>query len=195
MDKLKTIKAINQRLDVYEKQGLTESRYYKRMISTIRNLGLPTTQSKSGHVRISRSKLYMEDISVKDLERVSKLPSLKEERQKARKELKSKLGRKATQEEVSEHISQSGKLESWIEDHLDQVYVDMRLSDEKISNAATSIYKMLKDGLRKYDYSFIWSQIEQYEKIRESIKESESEYFENDEDEDASDGELFGWNG
>lgn len=170
MDKLKVIKRINQRLAIYEKAGLTESYNYQNIISTIRSLELPVTKSKSGHLRISRGKLSMENMNEVDLAKVDRKPSLAQERQKARKKLKNDLGRKPTKQEEDEFIKQSGALNTWIDNNLDYVYMLQRSENEKLSEASSKLISMMHNGLRNYKYDVIWDMIHKYEKLLEQSR-------------------------
>ena len=65
MSLLNDIKAINQRLADYEKQGYAETRDYKNLVREVEKSGLQLTKSKSGTIRISRSKQNISNGKVK----------------------------------------------------------------------------------------------------------------------------------
>lgn len=169
MNVLNTIKAINERLATYERQGLTQSANYQKMIERIQLEGLPTTTSKNGTIRISRSKENLLDINTESLGRVKVLPSLVQERA----QLKSR-GIK-DKESQDYNIISYGKLKQWADENLQELYNDARQGLEN----SEILEEMFDDGMRNYDYDYIFSMIERYEqakKKRDSIFE-ESSYF------------------
>lgn len=171
MDKVKAIKRINERMAVYQRQGLTDSANYKRIVNKIKLLDLPFNE-KDGKVSISAKKKDIAEIDVKDLEILDALPSLKQERQKAKEQ-----GYKTTKEQ-NEHIKNYGRLDEWIENNLSYIYNDARGGNKK----AQDIEKAFSKGLRRLDYNTIWSMIDEYEK--EKAKEEEifknSSFYNND---------------
>ena len=60
---LKKVKAINERLAVYERKGLTDSYVYRDLVNSLTLLQIPRTLSKTGTVRISRSKEALQILS------------------------------------------------------------------------------------------------------------------------------------
>ena len=60
---LKKVKAINERLAVYERKGLTDSYVYRNIVNSLTLLQIPTTLSMTGTVRISRSKESLQILS------------------------------------------------------------------------------------------------------------------------------------
>lgn len=158
---LKTIKAINERLAVYERQGLTDSANYQKIIERIKLEKLPTTTSKSGNLRISRAKSAISEIDYKSLQRTAKIESLKGERQR----LKAK-GIK-TKSEQDKQIINYGKLKKWADEHLDDLYDDMLSGLEE----AGKLYDAFKDGLRTLDYDTIFAMIDKYEKAKQARDE------------------------
>lgn len=153
---LKTIKAINERLAVYERQGLTDSAYYQKMIERIRLEGLPTTTSKTGTIRLSRAKADISNMDLSALSRVSKMPSLKEERQRVKAK-----GYK-TRKDQDERINQYGRLQKWFEEHLDELYEELQAGLVQ----ADTLYKEIKNGLRDNEYDEIFNMIDEFEKAR-----------------------------
>lgn len=179
---LKTIKAINERMAVYERQGLTDSYYYRKMQERIRLEGLPLTTSKEGELRISRSKSALEEISEQSLKRINNLPSLKEERKRLRAS-----GIKDIMEQ-NKQIQQYGDLQKWCEDNLDDLY------DDELSGLAEAdtLTSKLKEGLRTYDYDRIFAMISKYEEAKAKSEEifSDSKWTQGIESEIADSNEL-----
>lgn len=154
---LKTVKAINERLSVYERQGLTDSYNYRRIVERIKLEELPTTFSKEGELRISRKKTDLSSINFSSLQRVERLPSLREERKK----LKDK-GIKDTLQQ-NQRIQDYGNLEEWINSNLDMLYDDALAGMDE----AKAFNDALSAGLRDDRYSDIFEMIRKYEEAKE----------------------------
>lgn len=155
---LKIIKRVNERMAVYERKGLTSSAYYRNLVETIENLGLPASQSRGGAVRLSRNKSDIDEVAhtmSQDLQKVDRMPALKEELKKLPKEI-----RKSPLNERYEHIRNYGKLKTWCENNLTPLYNDSRAGIQ----SAIELENALHDGIRKYDYATIFSMIYAYER-------------------------------
>lgn len=171
---LNKIKAINERLAVYERQALTDSAQYQKIIERIKLEKLPTTFSKSGNIRISRSKTAISSISEQSLTRISNLGGLKEERAKARSK-----GYK-TKKEQDEQIKNYGRLEKWAEENLYEVYYDAKAGMAE----AQAVESMFDGDSRNMSYDEIWAIINKYEeakKDRNNIMKN-SKYWKFDDD-------------
>lgn len=144
---------INNRLLSFEKQGLTDASQYGYLKEQISLLGAST---KGGKVRVSET--YD---NVEQLERLAKTSTVRDIMTKTRQTMANDLGHKPTNDEVKEHIRQTGKLENWVRENLDSIY---ELSSEL--GDATELTNMLNFGLRNYDYAQIWARIDSFEKAR-----------------------------
>ena len=166
---LKIIKRINQRLAEYEKRGLTDSRYYKKIVTKMKMSGLDTTHSKTGELRLSRSKNALEkaitEFGSEALQRIESLPSLKQEVAKEKARAKTNKER-ATTREIYERINKQGKLERWLEENLTPLYADAQAGMKE----AETLYKATKEGLRPKTYDYIFSLIERYEKAKAKME-------------------------
>lgn len=156
MNALNVIKAINERLAVYERQGLTDSAQYRKIIERIQLEKLPTTTSKTGTIRISRAKADVSKVDNNALTRVENLGGLKQERAKARSK-----GAKTTREQ-NEQIKNYGRLEKWAEENLSEIYFDAKAAMVE----AEEVQTMFDNGIRNMDYSDIWAVIDRYEKAK-----------------------------
>ena len=175
-EKIKIIKRINERMAVYQRQGLTDSYYYKKMKSKIELLGIPNSETK-GRFKVSLKKTDIAKINPEDLAVLDSMPSLKQERQKAKEQ-----GHKTTREQ-NEYIKNFGNLSNWVEENIDNVYKDARGG----SDIAQKIEEMFQEkgkgkGTRNMDYSKIYALIDKYEKekAREKSLLNDSEFFSND---------------
>ena len=171
---LKKVKAINERLAVYERKGLTDSYVYRSIVNSLTLLQIPTTLSKTGTVRISRSKEALQILSnqvpqpgrkagqgfpMEALLSVYSKGGLAQEK----KMLKSEG---IAEKDIPEIIALRGKLQQWIDTNMDDVY-SLR---EKMEEAA-KVYEMVKDiGLRKYTYTEIDDAIKKYETARDAMR-------------------------
>ena len=153
---VKTIKRINERMAVYQRQGLTDSTNYKKMVEKVRLLDMPSSDTK-GRFKISLKKSDLAKIDTEDLKILDSMPSLKQERQQARE-----MGYKNTKEQ-NEYIVNRGSLETWSAENLDQVYRDAKSGME----TAIALEGLYKDGLRKVDYEKVFSLIDRYEREKE----------------------------
>ena len=160
------IHKINNRLLSFEKQGLTDASQYGYLKEQISLLGAST---KSGKVRVSET---YDD--VEQLERLAKTSTVRDIMTKTRQNMTSDLGYRPTDQQIKEHIRQTGKLENWVRENLDSIYeLASELGD------ATELTNMLNFGLRNYDYAQIWSRIDSFEKARDEWRKKggqESEF-------------------
>ena len=170
---LKKVKAINERLAVYERKGLTDSYVYRSIVNSLTLLQIPTTLSRTGTVRISRSKEALQILSNqvpqqgRKAGQSSPLESLLYVYGKGGLAQEKKLlkAEGIAEKDIPEVISLRGRLQHWIDTNMDDVY---RLR-EKMEEAA-QVYEMVKEGLRKYTYTDIWDAIKKYENARDNMK-------------------------
>ena len=171
---LKKVKAINERLAVYERKGLTDSYVYRSIVNSLTLLQIPTTLSKTGTVRISRSKEALQILSnqvpqpgrkagqgdpMEALLSVYAKGGLAQEKKLLKAE-------GIAEKDIPEIIALRGKLQQWIDTNMDDVY-SLR---EKMEEAA-KVYEMVKDiGLRKYTYTEIDDAIKKYETARDAMR-------------------------
>ena len=171
---LKKVKAINERLAVYERKGLTDSYVYRSIVNSLTLLQIPTTLSRTGTVRISRSKEALQILSNhapqkgRKVGQRSPMESLLSVYAKGglAQEKKMLKAEGIAEKDIPEMISLRGKLQQWIDTNMDDVY---RLR-EKMEEVA-KLYTMIKDdGLRKYTYAEIDDAIKKYETARYNMK-------------------------
>lgn len=177
MDTLKTIKAINERMAVYERKGLTASNVYQELQAALDIMGIDKVEAKpvAGRdtgFRISRSKSNLAKLSTpegqRQLQRINEIGGLKEERARVKKQLRN-LGYKPTEEMIASRIQNYGPLVKWIEDNLTEVYSFARSVFE-----AGELLETFHDGIRNYDYSAIWEAIRDYENARDAWATAEA---------------------
>ena len=159
----KLIKAINERMAVYERKNLTDSIVYRRLQESIRIMDLPSKEIREGVYRISRSKEAVERLSeqAQSLSRLDLMGGLKEEKKKAREALK-KIGVKPTEKAIRENIRNYGKLEKWADDNLSSLY-----ELESVISEAGKLAQAFDDGLRSHSYDEIFTLIESFESSRD----------------------------
>ena len=171
---LKKVKAINERLAVYERKGLTDSYVYRSIVNSLTLLQIPTTLSKTGTVRISRSKEALQILSNQTPQHGRKagqgspMDALLSVYAKGglAQEKKMLKADGIAEKDIPEIIGLRGKLQQWIDTNMDDVY-SLR---EKMEEAA-KVYEMVKDaGLRKYTYTEIDDAIKKYESARDAMR-------------------------
>ena len=171
---LKKVKAINERLAVYERKGLTDSYVYRSIVNSLTLLQIPTTLSKTGTVRISRSKEALQILSNqvpqhgRKAGQGSPMDALLSVYAKGGLAQEKKLlkAEGIAEKDIPEIIGLRGKLQQWIDTNMDDVY-SLR---EKMEEAA-KVYEMVKDaGLRKYTYTEIDDAIKKYETARDAMR-------------------------
>ena len=171
---LKKVKAINERLAVYERKGITDSYVYRSIVNSLTLMQIPTTLSKTGTVRISRSKEALQILSNQKLQpgrkagNASQMESLLSVYAKGGLAQEKKLlkAEGIAEKDIHEMIALRGKLQQWIDTNMDDVY-SLR---EKMEEAA-KVYEMVKDiGLRKYTYTEIDDAIKKYESARDAMR-------------------------
>ena len=171
---LNKVKAINERLAVYERKGLTDSYVYHSIVNSLTLMQIPTTLSRTGTVRISRSKEALQILSnqapqpgrkagqgspMESLLSVYAKGGLSQEKKMLKAE-------GIAEKDIPEIIVLRGKLQQWIDTNMDDVY-SLR---EKMEEAA-KVYEMVKDtGLRKYTYTEIDDAIKKYESARDAMR-------------------------
>lgn len=158
MDMTKALKRINERMAVYQRQGLTDSAYYKKMVDKIKLLDVPYSESK-GRFKISMKKSDIAKMDADTIAMLDSMPSLKQERKQAKEQ-----GYKTTKEQ-NEYISNKGQLETWASDNLKEVYKDARSGLE----SAIILEGLFEDGLRKVNYDKVFGCINRYEREREDF--------------------------
>ena len=171
---LKKVKAINERLAVYERKGLTDSYVYHNIVNSLTLMQIPTTLSKTGTVRISRSKEALQILSNqvpqpgRKAGHSSPMDALLSVYAKGGLAQEKKLlkAEGIAEKDIPDIISLRGKLQQWIDTNMDDVY---RLR-EKMEEAA-KVYEMIKDiGFRKYTYTEIYDAIKKYESARDAMR-------------------------
>lgn len=162
-DTEKLIKAINERMAVYERKNLTDSIVYRRLQESISIMNLPSKEIREGVYRISRTKEAIERLSeeAQSLSRLNLIGGLKEEKKKAREALK-KMGEKPTEKAIRENIRNYGKLEKWSEDNLSSLY-----ELEGTIAEAGRLAQVFDNGLRSHSYNEIFSLIDSFESARD----------------------------
>lgn len=167
-DTEKLIKAINERMAVYERKNLTESIVYRRLQDSIRIMDLPSKEIREGVYRISRTKEAIARLSEESqsLSRLNLIGGLKEEKKKAREALKKK-GEKPTEKSILEksileNIRNYGKLEKWADDNLSSLY-----ELENTIAEAGKLSQAFDEGLRSRSYDDIFSMIDSFESARD----------------------------
>lgn len=171
---LKKVKAINERLAVYERKGLTDSYVYHSIVNSLTLLQIPVTLSKTGTTRISRSKEALQILANQVPQpgrksgHGSPLEALLSVYAKGGFSQEKKLlkAEGIAEKDIPEIIGLRGKLQQWIDTNMDDVY-SLR---EKMEEAA-KVYEMVKDiGLRKYTYTEINDAIKKYESARDAMR-------------------------
>lgn len=159
----KLIKAINERMAVYERKNLTDSIVYRRLQDSIRIMDLPSKEIREGVYRISRTKEAIERLTEESqsLSRLNLMGGLKEEKKKAREALK-KMGEKPTEKSIRENIRNYGKLEKWADDNLSSLY-----ELESTIAEAGQLAKTFDNGLRAHSYDEIFTLIDSFESARD----------------------------
>lgn len=162
-DTEKLIKAINERMAVYERKNLTDSIVYRRLQDSIRIMDLPSKEIREGVYRISRTKEAIARLSEESqsLSRLDLIGGLKEEKKKAREALK-KMGEKPTEKSLRDNIRNYGKLEKWADDNLSSLY-----ELESTIAEAGKLAKAFDSGLRSHTYGDIFAMIDAFESARD----------------------------
>ena len=162
-DTEKLIKAINERMAVYERKNLTESIVYRRLQESIRIMDLPSKEIREGVYRISRTKEAIARLSEEShsLSRLDLIGGLKEEKKNAREALK-KMGVQPTEKSIRENIRNYGKLEKWADDNLSSLY-----ELETTIAEAGKLVQAFDGGLRSRSYNEIFSLIDSFESARD----------------------------
>ena len=170
-------KRINSRLSEFEKQGLTDSAYYQRIITAIAVNRFKRTEK--GHISLSKESLQLLQANQAQLLRIDTMPSLKHEVKLAKK-----YGAK-TKAEIHENIRQRGKLEQWCENNLTYVYDNAKQGVDE----AIELQNAFDEGkVRNMSYSEIWALIRRYEKaIKKRDRELSKSKFDKDTNENAKD--------
>lgn len=170
MDTIKLIKAINERMAVYERQDLRESAVYKDLQASLDILGIEKVEVKGGGFRISRSKANIAALSTQDgqekLQAIERKGGLKQERAKVKAKLK-KEGVKATQTAIKEQITNYGKLKEWAENNLDFLYEMVGTVD-----IAQELAEMFDSGIKNFGYDAVFDAIEIFEKVTAEWEEN-----------------------
>ena len=162
-DTEKLIKAINERMAVYERKDLTDSIVYRRLQDSIRIMDLPSKEVREGVYRISRTKEAIARLSEEShsLSRLDLIGGLKEEKKNAREALK-KMGVQPTEKSIRENIRNYGKLEKWADDNLSSLY-----ELETTIAEAGKLVQAFDGGLRSRSYNEIFSLIDSFESARD----------------------------
>lgn len=166
MNKLNVIKKINERLATYERKGLTDSASYHEIMETIQLLELPTTESKKGTLRISRSKTDITEISERDLSRLEDIGGLREEMRIAREK-----GYKIKEEQYN-YINNYGYVKTWMDENIDNLYADVI---KGINPYAKELMGKIENGFRRDTYESIKRLITLYENYDTSWEKTRRE--------------------
>lgn len=153
--KEKLVKRINERIREFERNSLYNSSAYKRLKNLIEINNLETT--KSG--LISTNKTQIMQIEDSTIDRMLQVNTIGSERKYA------KTQGARNQKEVIEFINNRGKLEEWAENNLNYLYADSKSGMESAQELERAFGKGKgKGGLRRFDYEYIFSLINKYEK-------------------------------
>lgn len=156
--KEKLVKRINERIREFERNNLFDSSAYKRLKTLIEINNLETT--KSGLISSAKNQLLQIDDST--LDRLLRVKTIGSERKYAKEQ-----GAR-NQREVTEFINNRGKLEEWAENNLKPLYADSKSGMESAKELEMAFGKGKgKGGLRRFDYDYIFSLIDKYEKQKE----------------------------
>lgn len=171
---LKKIKAINERLAVYERKGMTDSYVYRNIVNSLTLLQIPTTLSRTGTVRISRSKESLQILSNqipqpgRKAGQRSPMDALLFVYKKGGLSMEKKLLKEEgiVEKDITKIIKFRGKLQDWINNNMDDIY-ELHAKMEEAAN----VYIMIKDaGLRKHTYADIDDAIKKYETARDAMR-------------------------
>lgn len=161
--KEKLIKKINERIREFERNNLFDSSAYKRLKNLIKVNKLDTT--KSGLISSNKKQVMSVDDST--LDRFLQVNTIGSERKYA----KSQGAR--NQKEVNEFINNRGKLEEWAENNLNYLYADSKSGMESAQELEKAFgHGKGKGGLKRFDYGYIFSLIDKYEKQKEEQKKT-----------------------
>lgn len=165
----KRVKAINERLAYYEREGKTNSKFYRETVAMIKASKIDT-KSRKGTVRISRSKSILKNITDELLRKLDKKSSVKKATMQARKSLKEMGVKKPTKEQIEEFINDKDIVDAKMEDMLIEIYAKQSRGAE-LSEPETKLDKIMrKDGNGKYER---WTYKEMANIIREQEEQEE----------------------
>lgn len=170
----KLVKAINERMALYERRNLTDSYVYRQLQDAIRITGLPVTEVRDGVFRIARGKQAIEELTSEEgylsLAKVNKLGGLKQEREKAKEVIKKSTGKTPKTSQIDEHIKTYGYLERWADENLTNVY-----EYEKILPEAAVLTNAFDKGIRPLSYQEIFDMISAFETARDKWEREAAE--------------------
>lgn len=169
MSILNQIKAVNQRLADFEKKGLKDTTEYKNIIMNIERSGIKTTKSKSGNIRISRSKDNLANTKVKTqygnmMNKGELLGTLLRKKTvgKLRKEAKEQLDKKASEQDIYKKIFEIDERKEFISSHLSEWYLlfssffsESTDNIEDFNKSVHTAMKELAEGVRDYGEEYL----------------------------------------
>lgn len=165
----KKIKAINERLSVYEKKGLSSTTAYKKLITDIERSGLATTKSKSGNLRISRAKSNLNNNNVKTrygntMKKSDLINSLLKNKTVGdlKKEARNTFENKPSEKELINRVLDIDKNKEFIYSHLSEWYLLFSSyaneNSKSIKDFNMMVSDMIKDttqGVKEMGESFL----------------------------------------
>lgn len=165
----KLVKAINERMALYERRQLTDSYVYRQLQDAIRITGLPVTEVRDGVFRIARGKQALEQLTTEQgylsISKINKLGGLKQEREKAKEVIKKRTGKTPKTTEVEAHIKNYGYLQAWVDNNLTSLY-----ELEHVLPEAAILADNFDQGIRNISYEVIKSMISDFETARDKWK-------------------------
>ncbi len=166
----KQIKRINQRLAKMEKTGYEGTGIYNRLATAILTSGLQITQSRDGHVRLSRAKKQKSGNGLftfqQNLNYIENQPKLGDELIKAKKEDYFRG------ETPKERVIKKYDFEERLNDFLQQMYDDMNRGNMY----AFELENQTRKGLRNETHDYLNSLMDSIEDTRNKLIEENVNY-------------------
>lgn len=156
MSLVNDIKAINQRLADYEKKGLSNTTVYKKLITDIERSGLKVTKSKSGELRLSRSKDNLSNTKVKtqygnEMNKSVILGNLLKGKTvgKLRKQAKEQLDKNASEQAIYNKIFEIDERKEYISTHLSEWYLLYSIAFSKNTHSIIDYNEMMNKAIKE----------------------------------------------
>lgn len=156
MSILNQIKAVNQRLADFEKKGFKETTAYKNILMNIERSGLNITKSKSGNLRISRSKENLSNTKVKTqygnvMNKSNILDNLLKGKTvgKLRKEAKEQLDKNASEQAIYNKIFEIDERKEYISSHLSEWYLLYSIAFSKNTHSIIDYNEMMNKAIKE----------------------------------------------
>ena len=150
------IKAVNQRLADFEKKGLKDTTAYKNILMNIERSGLKVTKSKSGELRISRSKENLSNTKVKTqygnvMNKSDILGNLLKGKTvgKLRKEAKEQLDKNASEQAIYNKIFEIDERKEYISSHLSEWYLLYSIAFSKNTHSIIDYNEMMNKAIKE----------------------------------------------